>query len=147
MGAYTHLNFAFAFINPKTFEVAPMSEADTELYPRFTALKDSNPGLETWISIGGWSMNDPNQPTASTFSDLAGSSDAQSAFFKSLLSFLETFGFDGVDIDWEYPVAQERSGKPEDFKNYVTFLQNLRSALGGSGHKYGLTITVPSSYW
>jgi chitinase len=55
---YTHLNFAFAFINPKTFEVAPMSEADEALYPRFTALKQLNPGMETWISIGGWSMNE-----------------------------------------------------------------------------------------
>ena len=61
VGAYTHLNFAFAFIDPKTFKIAPTSEADTELYPRFTALKDSNPGLETWISIGGWSMNDPGE--------------------------------------------------------------------------------------
>jgi chitinase len=147
VGAYTHLNFAFAFIDPKSFKVAPMSAADTELYPRFTGLKDSNPGLQTWISIGGWSMNDPGQPTATTFSDLAGSSSAQSAFFSSLISFLQTWGFDGVDIDWEYPVATERSGKPEDFQNFVSFLKNLRSALGGSGHNYGLTITVPSSYW
>jgi len=92
-------------------------------------------------------MNDPDQPTATTFSDLAGSSSAQSAFFSSLLSFLQTYGFDGVDIDWEYPVASERSGKPEDFQNFVSFLKNLRTALGGSGHNYGLTITVPSSYW
>ncbi|GFF87212.1 chitotriosidase-1 [Aspergillus udagawae] len=147
VGAYTHLNFAFAFIDPKSFKVAPMSAADTELYSRFTGLKDSNPGLQTWISIGGWSMNDPDQPTATTFSDLAGSSSAQSAFFSSLISFLQTWGFDGVDIDWEYPVATERSGKPQDFQNYVSFLKNLRSALGGSGHNYGLTITVPSSYW
>lgn len=45
-------------------------------------------------------MNDPDQPTASTFSKLAGSREAQSAFFSSLLSFLTTYGFDGVDIDW-----------------------------------------------
>lgn len=77
-----------------------MSDADTELYHRFTGLKDSNPGLKTWISIGGWSMNDPDQPTAATFSNLAASSSAQSSFFASLLSFMSTHGFDGVDIDW-----------------------------------------------
>ena len=48
-------------------------------------------------------MNDPDQPTRSTFSDLAGSSSAQQQFFTSLLSFMGTYGFDGVDIDWEYP--------------------------------------------
>ncbi|RDB24966.1 Chitotriosidase-1 [Hypsizygus marmoreus] len=147
IGAYTHLNFAFAFIDPSSFKVAPMSSDDPALYSRFTALKNTNPGLETWISIGGWSMNDPEQPTATTFSDLAGSSDAQSRFFASTLSFLETYGFDGVDLDWEYPVAPERSGKDADFENYVTFLQNFRNALHSSGHTYGLTITIPSSFW
>lgn len=47
----------------------------------------------------------------------------------------------------EYPVAPERSGNPQDYANYVSFLANLRSALGSGGHKYGLTITIPSSYW
>jgi hypothetical protein len=77
-----------------------MSSSDPQLYTRFTALKNTNPGLQTWISIGGWSMNDPDQPTAATFSTLAGSTDAQSKFFASVLSFLETYGFDGVDLDW-----------------------------------------------
>jgi chitinase len=118
-----------------------MSELDTVLYPRFTALKDLNPGLETWISVGGWSMNDADQPTAATFSNLAASSSAQSSFITSLLSFMTTYGFDGVDIDWEYPVAPERSGQPADYKNYVSFLTNLKSALGTNGHNYGLSIT------
>jgi hypothetical protein len=26
-----------------------MAELDKELYPRFTALKQQNPGLETWV--------------------------------------------------------------------------------------------------
>ncbi|KAL1961763.1 hypothetical protein VTN77DRAFT_1089 [Rasamsonia byssochlamydoides] len=147
IGAYTHLNFAFAYVNPSTFAVAPMSADQVALYSRTTALKQLNPGMEVWISIGGWSMNDADQPTATTFSNLAASTSAQSAFFASLLSFLETYGFDGADIDWEYPVAPDRSGSPADFANYVTFLQNLKLAMGASGHKYGLSITLPSSYW
>lgn len=75
-------------------------------------------------------MNDPDQPTAATFSTLAGSTSAQSAFFASVVQVLQNYGFDGVDIDWEYPVAPERSGAPADRENYVSFLTNLRSALG-----------------
>ncbi|KAH8649259.1 chitinase [Xylariales sp. PMI_506] len=146
-GAYTHLNYAFAFVDPSTFQIATMQDSDTEFMPRLTALKNYNPGLQVWISIGGWSMNDPDQPTAATFSTLAGSESAQQSFFASLLSFMGTYGFDGVDIDWEYPVAPERSGNPADFVNYVSFLKNLRGALGSNGHNYGLSITLPSSYW
>ncbi|KAJ6559056.1 putative class V chitinase [Mycena vulgaris] len=147
IGAYTHLNFAFAFVDPQSFAVAPMDDTQVDLYSRLTNLKNRSPGLKVWISIGGWSMNDPDQPTATTFSDLAGSSDAQSKFFSSLISFMSTYGFDGVDIDWEYPGAPERSGRPADFANYPTFLKNLRNAFAASGHNYGLSITIPSSYW
>lgn len=147
VGAYTHLNYAFAFIDPISFAVAPMSETDKDLWPRFTALKEDNPGLKTFISVGGWSMNDPDQPTAKTFSNLAASTDAQDKFARSLITFMSTYGFDGVDIDWEYPVAEERSGIKDDYANYVTLLKNLKAAFTASGHSYGLTITVPSSYW
>lgn len=44
-------------------------------------------------------------------------------------------------------MAPERSGSPSDYVNYVSFLSNLRGALGSSGHNYGLSITIPSSYW
>lgn len=44
-------------------------------------------------------------------------------------------------------MASDRSGQPEDYDNYVTFLKNLRNALSSSGHTYGLSITLPSSYW
>lgn len=147
VGAYTHLYYSFAFIDPNSYAVAPMADNDKDLYPRFTGLKQYNPGLETWISIGGWSFNDPDQPTKNVFSTLAGSTAAQNSFFKSLINFMSTYGFDGVDIDWEYPVAPERSGNDQDFSNYVSFLKNLRAALGSAGHKYGLSITLPSSYW
>ena len=100
VGAYTHINFAFAFIDPVSFAVAPNSKDQVPLFGRTTALKNHAPGLEVWISIGGWSMNDLDQPTHSTFSQLARSADAQSKFFASLLSFMQTYGFDGVDIDW-----------------------------------------------
>ena len=52
VGAYTHLNYAFAYIDPDSFAVAPMSEGDLGLYSRVTNLKDTNPGLQVWISIG-----------------------------------------------------------------------------------------------
>lgn len=47
----------------------------------------------------------------------------------------------------EYPVAPERSGNPADYQNFPSFLQNLKNTLASSGHNYGLSITIPSSYW
>jgi GH18 family chitinase len=92
-------------------------------------------------------MNDPDQPTATTFSDLAASTANQQKFFSSLISFMSQYGFDGVDVDWEYPVAEERSGRPEDYDNYPVFLRNLKNAFQAAGKSWGVTITMPSSFW
>jgi chitinase len=76
-----------------------METSQQNLYSRVTALKKRKADLKVWISIGGWSFNDPGS-SASTFSELAASKSKQSIFFDSLLNFLETYGFDGVDLDW-----------------------------------------------
>lgn len=57
---------------------------------------------------------------------------------------MNTYAFDGIDIDWEYPVAPERGGRPADKANYVQFLKELRAAYGAS---FSITATLPSSYW
>ena len=146
LGYYTHINFAFALIDGRTFRVVPMSPGVASLYQRVTSLKQRQPNLQVWIAIGGWAMNDPG-PTRKAFSDMVKSESAQNAFFDSLLSFMQVNNFDGVDLDWEYPAADDRGGIPEDFNNYVNMLKRLRQRLNGSGRRYGITLTLPASYW
>ncbi|KAK2032539.1 putative chitinase [Colletotrichum zoysiae] len=146
LGYYTHIFYSFALIDPKTFHVADMDAEVASHYDEVTALKSKQPGLEVWIAIGGWAMNDPG-PWRTAFSDMAKTTASQDAFFQSLVSFLALHNFDGVDLDWEYPVAEDRGGKPEDFENYVTMISRLRAALNASGRRYGLSITLPASYW
>ena len=69
-GVYTHINFAFASIDPDTFAVVPADAGD--LYSRITDLKKQDQALKVYIAIGGWTFNDPG-PTATTFSNLVGS--------------------------------------------------------------------------
>ncbi|KAJ4261803.1 hypothetical protein NW757_000075 [Fusarium falciforme] len=138
---FTHLYGAFATIDPNTFAVKPRHEDDVALYKEFTALKKK--GLETWIAIGGWTFNDPGA-TRTTFSDLAANSGRRARFIKSVASFLEEHGFQGVDLDWEYPGAPDRGGRKEDTDNYVSLLKEMRAAFGT---KYGISVAIPTSYW
>lgn len=41
-------------------------------------------------------------------------------------------------------MADDRGGIPEDYDNFVTWMESLRADLGSN---YGLSITIPSSYW
>ena len=144
LNLYTHINFAFATIDPKTFKIMPGAESDIGLYKRLMLLKKRDPALKVFIAIGGWTFNDPG-PTATTFSDIAASVPRQRVFIESLISFMATYGFDGVDLDWEYPVADDRSGREVDFANFPKFMSRLSDSL--SGLKKGISITIPASYW
>ncbi|KAK9413532.1 hypothetical protein SUNI508_11854 [Seiridium unicorne] len=150
-GSLTHINYAFALfqeVDDDEWEISwdQMEKNDlSDLISEFVGLKDNNPGLSCFLSIGGWSFNDGD--TASYWSDMASTSAGRKSWSKSVLSTMVKYGFDGVDLDWEYPVASDRGGSEEDKDNYVKLIKELRSVFDTSGEAYGITFTIPTSYW
>lgn len=134
---WTHINYAFALINPSNFKIAKMNQYDDILYPKVIDLKLQAPGLKVFIAVGGWDAG------GTVFSDMVSTAPNRKVFIDSTIQFCTTHGFDGIDIDWEYPVASDRGASQADFSNFVTFMKELRSAAG----KLGVTLTLPSSYW
>lgn len=57
------------------------------------------------------------------------------------------YGFDGVDLDWEYPGADDRGGKEDDSENFSNMLRIMRRSFDRSSRPLGISITVPTSYW
>lgn len=55
------------------------------------------------------------------------------------------YGFKGVDLDWEYPVAPERGGAPEDTANLVLLVQEMRAKF--AGRNLGISLTLAPDYW
>ncbi|KAL4734493.1 hypothetical protein BDV11DRAFT_212744 [Aspergillus similis] len=135
---WTHLYYAFAGINSETSEIETVYANDDTYLADFNALKNKKSSLKTFISVGGWDLG------GKIFSDMTSFPGTRSAFVKSAISFMETWGFDGIDIDWEYPAASDRGGKDADTANFVTFLKELKEACGDT---YGISVTLPSSYW
>lgn len=115
------------------------------LVQKFVALKESNPGLKCYIAIGGWAFN--SGETATYWSDMAMTHERQVKFALALSEFVQEYGFDGVDLDWEYPVAEDRGGRPEDKKNFVSLIRTIRVFFDVTGRNYGITFTTPASYW
>lgn len=99
---WTHLNYAFALINPEDNTIATMNSWDEEFYRAFTDLKKKKPSLKCYISVGGWDAG------GKVFSNMAKSAESRKTFIQSTIKFMEKYSFDGIDIDWEYPVAEDR---------------------------------------
>ncbi|KAL2368872.1 hypothetical protein RJ035_003742 [Blastomyces gilchristii] len=117
------------------------------LFDEVAALKIVKPSLQLYVSIGGWTFSDNNTITQPIFGNIARSPANRRKFADNILSFLNQYGFDGVDIDWEYPGAPDRGGKEEDTENFVLLMKKIRETFDKSGRKLGITFTGPSSYW
>ena len=158
-GGLTHLYYAFAKIDPHNFATIPANDGDTDRYPEFTKLQSSK--LKTWIAIGGFDFSDPG-PTRDTWyvasilgskrprlnsynrSDLCSSQSNRATFISGIKSFMGKYGFQGVDLDWEYPGTPERGGKRADTQNYVSLVKEMKAAFGG---QYGISLTLAPDYW
>ncbi|KAI9353243.1 glycoside hydrolase superfamily, partial [Zopfochytrium polystomum] len=81
--------------------------------------------LLTSIAVGGYSLS-------THFSTVAASDSLSRTFAQSIHQYMDENGFDGVDIDYEYPGGGSKCNavSPDDAKNIVNFLRILRNELG-----------------
>ncbi len=133
-GQLTHLNYAFAKIDPSTSRIALADPAnDRKNFAAIRTLKQNNKHLKALISVGGWDYS-------TYFSDIASTSARREAFAQSCLDFILEHGFDGVDLDWEYPVSGGQAGntnRPQDKQNFTLLLRAIREKLDAQGAKDG----------
>jgi len=114
-------------------------------FAELARLKARNPHLKLSISIGGWG-------DSGKFSDAALTDSTRRLFTGSALDLFirQRPGlFDGIDIDWEFPVAGGMQGnveRPADKENFTLLLAELRRELDAQGAKdhrhYELTIAA-----
>ena len=157
----THINYAFANINGSTNTIMlgdPYADID-KYYPgdswepdslrgcfhQLLILKANHPHVKTLISVGGWTWS-------IYFSNVALTPQTRNTFARSAMEFITEYGFDGVDIDWEYPVSGGMAGtihRPEDRQNYTLLMQELRRQLDSletaNNQEYLLTIAAPAN--
>lgn len=79
-----------------------MNDHDHDFYREFNGLKKLKPGLKTYLAVGGWAAG------GKVFSNMARFPGTRKAFIDSAIDVMTEYGFDGLDIDWEYPAAADR---------------------------------------
>ncbi len=156
-GLLTHLNFAFAKVDPgpggkakPKFGLAAYDEKDlgpNGQYAQINALKKKNPELKTALSIGGWSHNEGDM--AWLFTTMAEKPETRAEFIKASIAYVRLHSFDGIDLDWEYPADPTRGGRSVDTNNFTALLIEFRSAIDAEAKASSkdpllLTIAAPA---
>lgn len=133
----THYVYAFAVLDSSSYTIKvydSWGDIDLRGYSKFVGLKAQNPSLKMMISIGGWTDSTDG---SRKYSKLVASNAKITTFVDSVLTFLRTYGFDGIDMDWEYPST------PSDKAGYAQLLRALRAAFNPRG--YLLSVAVPAN--
>ncbi|WP_169307377.1 glycosyl hydrolase family 18 protein [Chitiniphilus eburneus] len=148
----THLIYAYADLRPDgtvqpgdrfadLVKIQPggngtLRQGNFSLIP---GLRERNPQLKVMIAIGGWNWT-------RHLSDVAADPALRHRFVASTLAFFDRYGFDGIEIDWRFPVAgghPDTVHRADDLANYQLLLQALRHGCATRPNGCQIAITLP----
>lgn len=120
----THVVYGFAVLDGATLTIKShdsWADIDNNFYSRVTALRKK--GIRVLIGIGGW-----NDSLGDKYSRLVLDANARYNFVTNVIEFIEKYEFEGLDLDWEYPVCWQvecYKGKPSEKQGFVNLVKEL----------------------
>lgn len=163
----SHLVYGYAAINPSTNKLVSNNEkldldVGSGLYRTVTGLKKKYPHLKVLLSVGG--DKDEVDPDSNKYLNLLESSNARIPFVNSAHSLVKTYGFDGLDIAWQFPKNKAKKvhggvgkfwkgfkkiftgdfvvdEKAEEHKDeFTALIRELKNALRPDGYLLGVSV-------
>ncbi|XP_038698203.1 class V chitinase CHIT5b-like [Tripterygium wilfordii] len=122
---FTHIYYAFVSPNNVTFKFEESISTASLLREFTTTLHSKNPPVKTLISIGGGG----DDPTL--YARMASKVRTRKVFIKSAIDLAREFGFDGLDLDWEFPKD------PKEMMDLGSLFKEWRAAIQMEAQKNG----------
>ncbi|OWB64341.1 hypothetical protein B5S32_g5492 [[Candida] boidinii] len=146
---YIALEKIIPFKKENLFNYFQTNEEQIQFYSagligQLSQMREINPNIEISLSIGG-------AETSKIFRKITKNSNSIQSFVDSIIILMLRYGFDGVDIDWEYPENES------DSKGFIKLINYLRSQLDCTEEfllnsknlhqKFLLTTALPASIY
>ncbi|TDZ26696.1 Endochitinase 42 [Colletotrichum orbiculare MAFF 240422] len=148
----THLLYAFTdIVNGEVVSNSPSADfgegvsassagTATGLVGKINKLKKQYRKMKVILSIGGWNYSQVKEK----FPESSATEERRQRFVKSAINLMQQCGFDGIDVDWEYPQTSTEA------QNFVLLLKGLREGLdayareNAPGYHFALTVASPA---
>ncbi|MFI7551523.1 glycosyl hydrolase family 18 protein [Micromonospora sediminimaris] len=127
----THINYAFVL--PNSNGTLRAVENPSKLTSLVSLARANN--VKVSIAIGGWNDGDD-----SAFEALAANAGTRTTFVNSVVNFVNQYGLDGVDMDWEYPDPGTSAN------NFSLLMQQLGNALRPQGKLLTAAVVAEGYY-
>ena len=101
----THVNYAFAIPNSD----GSLRPLENPALAKKVIKKAHENGAKALLAVGGWSYN--GTLLESTFKSATSTKAKRKKFVKAIITMMDKYGFDGIDMDWEHPRVDDSSKK------------------------------------
>lgn len=161
----THLVYGYAGIDVETNKAVsrqPNLDLDTGKgnYRAVTQLKTKYPSLKVLLGLGGYKFSEPSIK----YLTLLESGAARITFINSVYSLVKTYGFDGIDLEWQFPQNKPKKVRSkvgsvwhgfkkvfsgdsaldekadEHREEFTALLRELKNAFRADGFQLGITV-------
>jgi chitinase len=128
----THIVYGFAVLNGETLTIKThdsWADIDNNFYTQVSSLQEK--GIKVSIAIGGW-----NDSLGNKYSRLVLDPKARARFIANIIEFMKKYNFQGLDLDWEYPVCWQvdcTKGKAEEKEAFANWVKELAEAFKPHG--------------
>ncbi|CAK5284403.1 unnamed protein product [Mycena citricolor] len=154
----THILYSFADVDPSTGNIS-LTDSYADIQKQYPGDSSSEPGnniygclkqmyllklanrrLKVLLSIGGWTYSQSGHFSFVTDPVI------RAKFVISAVQMIENYGFDGIDIDFEYPATPAEGQGFADLYTELRIAFDALAAIKGDKTPYELTAAVSAGY-